>query len=90
MFFTPLNVLLFTPFIRPIRWSVLPFIYLIPIVPLYIVWDGIASILRMYSKNELKELVSSLENVDSYEWEIGKTSGQMPVYYIIGYKQDKK
>ena len=90
MFFTPLNVLLFTPFIRPVRWSVLPFIYLIPIVPLYIVWDGIASILRMYSKNELQELVSSLENTNSYEWEIGKTSGQMPIYYLIGYKKDKK
>ena len=90
MFFTPLNVLLFTPFIRPVRWSVLPFIYLIPIVPLYIVWDGIASILRMYSKNELQKIVSSLENTNSYEWEIGKTSGQMPIYYLIGYKKDKK
>ncbi|MBN8651910.1 MAG: hypothetical protein J0L67_10805 [Cytophagales bacterium] len=36
MLFVPLNVWLLTPFIRPVRWQVLPFIYLIPMVPLYI------------------------------------------------------
>lgn len=89
MFITPLNVLLLTPFIRPFRWSVLPFIYLIPLIPLFMLWDGIASILRTYSESELRKLVSSLENADSYEWEIGKTSGQMPIYYLIGYKINK-
>lgn len=89
MIFVPLNVLLLTPFIRPFRWSVLPFIYLIPIIPLYILWDGIASILRTYSENELQELVNSLENADGYEWEIGKTPGAMPINYLIGFKKDK-
>lgn len=87
MFFVPLNVLIFTLFIRPVRWEVLPFIYLIPLIPLFILWDGIASILRTYSEKELKELVSLLENKEAYEWEIGKTSGQMPIYYLLGYKK---
>jgi hypothetical protein len=87
MLFVPLNVLIFTLFIRPVRWNVLPFIYLIPIIPLYILWDGIASILRTYSENELREMVNSLENTNDYEWEIGKTSGQMPINYLVGYKK---
>jgi hypothetical protein len=91
MLFVILNVLLFTPFIRPIRWSVLPFIYLLPIVPLYIMWDGIASIFRIYSENELKELVSKLNNANSFHWEIDKIkNGPMPVYYLLGIpKKDK-
>jgi len=89
MIFVPLNILIFTLFIRPIRWNVLPFIYLIPIIPLYILWDGIASILRTYSENELQALVNSLENAKDYEWEIGKTPGAMPINYLIGFKKDK-
>ncbi|MCO5260392.1 MAG: hypothetical protein M9916_09635 [Crocinitomicaceae bacterium] len=87
MLFVPLNVFVFTLFIRPVRLKVLPFIYLLPLVPLYILWDGIASILRTYSEKELKALVSSLNNTESYHWEIGKTKGAMPIRYLIGYKK---
>lgn len=85
MLFVILNVLVFTPFIRPVRLSVLPFIYILPLIPLYIVWDGIASILRTYSEKELKALVSELSNSEEFEWEIGyKKSGPMRVYYLLG------
>ncbi|MBK6902858.1 MAG: hypothetical protein IPH04_08615 [Saprospirales bacterium] len=87
MIFVPLNVLLFTPFIRPVRWNVLPFIYLLPIIPLYILWDGIASILRTYSEKELRELVASVNNSDAFVWEIGKTKGPMPIHYLVGNKK---
>lgn len=88
MLFVILNVLLFTPFIRPVRWEVLPFIYLIPIIPLYIMWDGIASILRTYSEDELKEIVKSLHNTDTYHWEIGSIkNGPMPINYLYGHKK---
>jgi hypothetical protein len=85
MLFVPLNVLLFTPFIRPVRWEVLPFIYLLPIIPLYILWDGVASILRSYSKTELEDLVSQLDNASSFNWEIGSAkNGPMSVAYLLG------
>lgn len=84
MLFVILNVLIFTPFIRPVRWEVLPFIYIIPIIPLYILWDGIASIFRTYSQPELREMVKSLNDTDTFEWEIGKTSGPMPIHYLYG------
>lgn len=87
MLFVILNVLLLTPFIRPVRWQVLPFIYLLPIIPLYILWDGVASILRTYSKQELEQLVKSVRNSDTYVWKIDKTKGPMPVNYLIGYKK---
>lgn len=87
MLFVILNVLIFTPFIRPVIWSTLPFIYLLPLIPLYILWDGVVSIFRTYSMKELREMVSSLHNTDSFTWEIGKTSGPVPVHYLLGTKK---
>ncbi len=85
MLFVILNVLLITPFIRPVRWQVLPFVYLIPIIPLYILWDGIASIFRTYSEKEMKEMVAKLKDHDSFDWEIGHVKqGPAPVYYLLG------
>jgi len=87
MLFVPLNVIIFTLFIRPVRWKILPFIYLIPVIPLYILWDGVASILRTYSEKELHALINSLEHTENYVWETGKTAGKMPVNYLTGYKK---
>lgn len=85
MLFVIFNVLLLTPFIRPVRLSVLPFIYLLPLIPLYILWDGVASILRTYSEKELNELVATVRHSEKFDWEIGsKRNGPMPVYYLLG------
>jgi hypothetical protein len=85
MLFVPLNVLLLTPFIRPVRWHVLPFIYLLPLIPLYILWDGVASILRTYSAKELRTLVASLQNTERFTWEIGvKKQGPSGITYLLG------
>jgi hypothetical protein len=46
MLFIIFNVLIFTLFIRPVRWNVLPFIYIVPIIPLYILWDGVVNVFR--------------------------------------------
>ncbi len=91
MLFVILNVLVLTPFIRPVRWTVLPFIYLIPLVPLYILWDGIASIFRTYSEKEMKDLITRLTNSDHFEWEIGiKRKGPIPMQYLLGIPAAKK
>lgn len=88
MLFVILNVLILTPFIRPVRWTVLPFIYLIPIIPLFILWDGLASIFRIYSEKELKEMVSRVSGNEKYNWEIGKIQkGPSPIYYLLGTKK---
>lgn len=85
MFFVIPNVLILTPFIRPFRWKLLIFIYLIPFIPLFILWDGIASILRIYSENELKEMIKQLKNNDKFEWEIGKSvNGPASTLFLLG------
>jgi hypothetical protein len=85
MFFSPISVLLTTPFIRPFKIGRILFTYLIPIVPLFVWWDGIISSLRTYSVREMKELVEQLENKDSFDWEISKIrSGPGIILYLLG------
>lgn len=82
----PLFVLLATPFIRPLRLSRLILTYLIPVIPLMIIWDGVVSCLRSYSADELRAIVDSLPEAAAYEWQIGEAKGRLPipVTYLIG------
>ncbi|MFN0111769.1 MAG: hypothetical protein ACKVZH_23165, partial [Blastocatellia bacterium] len=87
MLFTPLLVWLFTPFIRPFRWSRLLWTYLLPVVPLLVIFDGVVSVLRSYTVAELKAFTEELSG-NGYEWEVGETPAQglrAPVTYLIGY-----
>lgn len=85
-FFSPINVLLLTPFIRPFRWGRLLFTYLIPVVPLFVWWDGLVSVLRTYSLKEMRTMTETLDNGDSFVWEIDKVKGGPgQIYYLLGY-----
>ena len=87
MLFTPLLVWLFTPFIRPFRWSRLWWTYLLPVVPLVGVFDGVVSVLRSYTVAELAAFTDELSG-SGYEWEVGETASQglrASVTYLIGY-----
>ena len=87
-FFSPINVILFTPFIRPFSFGRIVFTYLIPLVPLFVWWDGLVSVLRTYSAKELQELIGQLKNGDSYQWEIDSVkSGPGKIYYLLGRKK---
>jgi len=88
MFFSPISVLLTTPFIKPFKIGRIIFTYLIPIVPLFVWWDGIVSSLRTYSVKEMKELVDSIENKEQFDWEIDKLkSGPGVILYLLGTKK---
>lgn len=82
---SPLFVLLFTPLIRPFRWSRLLWTYLVPVVPLVVLFDGTVSALRSYTVDELREIVGPLE-AEGYVWEVGTLKGKapIPVLYLIG------
>ncbi len=87
MLLTPLIVWLVTPFIRPFRWSRLLWTYLLPLVPLIVVFDGVVSVLRSYTVAELTAFTAELAG-SGYEWEVGETAAQglrAPVTYLIGY-----
>lgn len=89
MLFSPLTVIFTTPFIRPFKLARIIFTYLIPLVPLFVLWDGIVSSLRTYSVKEMNELVASLENAENYDWEIERVkSGPGLILYLLGTKTD--
>lgn len=81
-----LTQLAVTPFMRPFRWSRLFFTYVVPLVPLCTLWDGVVSCLRVYSPAELERLVAGLPQA-GYRWEFGRLRvPKMPsdVTYLIG------
>ena len=81
------SYLLVTPFIQPRTLSRFFWTYLVPIVPLATCWDGVVSLLRVYSPQELIELTGPLRR-DDYVWEAGRASTGTPIFeftYLIGY-----
>jgi hypothetical protein len=84
---TLVSYLLITPFITPRTLSRFFWTYLVPIVPLVTCWDGVISLLRVYSLQDLKELTDPLQCKD-YIWEIGQASTGTPLFvftYLLGY-----
>src|SRR5215471_14782468 len=67
----PLAVLALMPFARPLRWAHLLFTYLVPLTPLIVLWDGIVSMLRIYSPEQMQKLTADLQAPD-YFWELGQ------------------
>lgn len=65
-------VLFALPFQRPFRWSWLLWGWLVPVIPLATTWDGAVSALRIYSEREIRELISTVEGSDTFDWEIGR------------------
>lgn len=86
MLTAPFFVLLHTPKIRPFRWSRLLLTYLLPVVPLLVMVDGIISCLRSYTTEELTAMTASLSGAP-YEWEIrqlGSPRSPFPIISVIG------
>ncbi len=82
---SPIFVLILTLMIRPITLSRILFTYLIPIVPIAIGWDGVVSVLRTYTPEELDSIVRSIDGSDAYQWSFGvDRSTKVPCVYAIG------
>jgi len=82
----PLLVLLLTPSIRPRRVRRYLLTYLVPLVPLVVLWDGLASDLRARTIEELEELLEPLRSPD-YHWEVGTVVSartRTRITYVIG------
>jgi hypothetical protein len=80
----PWACLLMTPFIRPFRLSRLLLTYLVPLIPITILWDGIVSCARTRTPEELKQLTKGLAQ---FNWTAGYLSGTrlpLPVVYLVG------
>lgn len=81
--FVPLTVILSAPFVKPFRLDRLLFTYIIPILPLIILFDGCAALMKLYNPADLKELTSPIKN---YRWEYGKNDNRRggKIIYLKG------
>ncbi|MGI4872755.1 MAG: hypothetical protein ACRYFX_16470 [Janthinobacterium lividum] len=87
----PLAQLLLTPFFRPFRLSRLVFTYLLPLIPLTTIWDGVVSILRMYPPASLLALAHRADPTGRYQWQAGRLRHWWgpQVTYLIGTAKDE-
>ncbi len=87
LIFHPVAFLLFTPFIKPFSLQRLLFTYLLPVVPLCTIWDGIASVLRLYKPDELLQLAHQTKNnLHVYKWQAGIVTNRIGIRitYLFG------
>jgi hypothetical protein len=81
-----LTAFLVMPLVRPLRWSNLVFTYLLPAIPLLVLFDGLVSCLRVYSPEELRAMVAKADPEARFDWEIGRARGKGPsrITYLLG------
>lgn len=78
---SPLLVWLVTPVLRPLSLARVLLTYLLPVVPLLVLWDGIVSVLRCYRPGELLALAEGLD--PAYSWSVeGGRRGRGPTLLV--------
>ncbi|GAB3201729.1 hypothetical protein ABID22_001385 [Pontibacter aydingkolensis] len=85
----PFVIIFVTLFIKPFKLSRILFTYLIPLIPIGILWDGTVSLLRIYPPKKLESLAKKTAG-SNYTWKAGRV-GKGPgkhVIYLIGYPKD--
>jgi hypothetical protein len=83
MLLSPLFVLLVSPLVRPFSFKRLFLTYLVPLVPLFVLFDGLVSCLRAYTERELHDLAKGLD--EGYGWEfVAFSKGPARVTAFIG------
>jgi hypothetical protein len=82
----PVFAWVLTPRMRPFRWSRLLLTYLLPLIPLVVLWDGMVSCVRTRTPEELLVLTRGFPQ---YEWTAGYAHGSWlaPVFLIGRPKQ---
>jgi len=80
---SPFLVWLVTPFLRPVSPARLACTYLLPIVPLLVLWDGVVSVLRCYRPDELLALCRDLPG--SLDWRVERSRRHGPAAtFLVG------
>jgi hypothetical protein len=68
---------------KPFKWQRLLWIYLLPVLPFMMLWDGIVSCLRTYTVGEIREIIGKIPE-QGYVWEVGEIAGKYRIIYLIG------
>lgn len=84
-----LQSFLVTPFLRPFRVSKLLLSWVVPLIPLTVLFDGTVSCLRVYSVEELQALVAEIPDA-RYVWDIRREAwGPFGSTTLIGIPQER-
>lgn len=83
---TLLFIFLIPLFTKPVKLSRFFYTYIIPLIPLFALFDGIVSMLRMYTPEELLKLAKDTDS-EKFVWKSGKLKNRFGTYitYLIGY-----
>lgn len=83
MLLAPLNFALTLPLQRPVRPMNFVFTYLLPVLPAFVLWDGVVSWLRIYDPDELEAMVRKLHGTEGWTFEIGSFQlGNAPAWGV--------
>lgn len=73
-----------TPFMKPFKWSRLFYTYIIPLILLSLLWDGVVSMLRIYKPKEMLKLAEGI-NSNNFVWRAGKINYKgLRITYMTG------
>lgn len=82
MLLSPIGVWFLTPRMQRAGWKKGFLTYVVPIIPLVVLLDGIVSCLRTYSVEDLKSMATAPE----YTWLIGELARRSgPITYLVGH-----
>ena len=87
-----ITCLVLTPMVRPLTFRQLFFTYLVPVIPAFYAWDGQASMPRIYTSEDLDELIEALP-AGGYRWTKGPAlsdSGRALGHYLLGLPEANK
>ncbi len=73
--FSFITVFFVTPLVRPMSFGQLFFTYIIPILPIFIAWDGAVSNARTYTLEDMDLLTQDLQS-ENYQWKTGAIKGK--------------
>jgi len=80
------------PFIKPFKWSRIIYTYILPVIPITLLYDGIISCVNTYPLNELEKIIKIADPDSRYVWKTGRKKMKGPplyVTYLTGYPDDK-
>lgn len=91
MIFSPVTLWIITPMIRPMTFYRFLFTYILPVLPMFIMWDGILSCLRTYSVKEMQEIIKKVNGHEKYEWKTERIkNGPGVILYLTGKKKGQE
>jgi len=87
--FSPIMCWVLTPLIRPFSLWRLIFTYIVPIIPVVILWDGVVSVLRTYTLEEAADMARIADAESKFIWHTELVNhGKQKIQVITGYPKE--